>query len=80
MEATKHCSRCGGTGYIPNFARVDGGKCWKCTGRIVETPAERVARQAAVKASEAMTDEERVSEWNRICDERNAARRARRTA
>ena len=26
------CPRCGGTGTIPQYNRVDGGRCWECGG------------------------------------------------
>ncbi len=34
--SNRHCSRCNGRGYIPNFRHIDGGKCFSCggTGRM----------------------------------------------
>lgn len=29
-ETRKNCSRCGGTGHIPGFNHVEGGRCFRC--------------------------------------------------
>ena len=28
--SSKPCRKCGGTGYLPHFARTDAGRCWSC--------------------------------------------------
>ncbi len=26
----RYCGRCDGSGFIPQFAHIDGGRCWEC--------------------------------------------------
>lgn len=32
------CSRCGGSGYLPQYNHVEGGRCFKCNGEGVYIP------------------------------------------
>ena len=32
------CSRCGGSGYLPRYNHVEGGRCFKCNGEGVYIP------------------------------------------
>jgi len=32
---TPYCSRCGGTGYLPQFSHVENGICFKCRGNLI---------------------------------------------
>jgi hypothetical protein len=32
LRKTSTCSRCGGSGYIPRYSRVENGICFKCGG------------------------------------------------
>ena len=56
---TKSCRKCNGTGYRPEVAHVDGGRCWACgpqddtsyTRRYNGwTEADREAEAAAIDA------------------------------
>ena len=31
-DKSKPCSRCGGSGFIPSYSKVNGGVCFKCNG------------------------------------------------
>lgn len=33
------CGRCGGLGYIPSFAHVEGGRCFRCGGQSANSAA-----------------------------------------
>lgn len=61
------CPKCQGTGYLPQFARVDGGRCWAC--HEVDTSYTRNVKPLSV--------EEAAANWAAICEARKAARRAR---
>lgn len=62
MGVPKNCSKCNGTGYRPEVAHVDGGRCWACNKvdtsytltledkTLDELTAEIVARQAVRRA------------------------------
>lgn len=46
---TIHCYKCGGTGYIPEFAHVLNGECFACDGRgIEERVTVKVLRRRAM--------------------------------
>jgi uncharacterized phage protein len=30
--ASGACPRCAGTGYVPQYAHIDGGRCYECGG------------------------------------------------
>lgn len=51
---TTPCPKCGGSGYLPHFARTDGGKCWACTDRAVQPTAETLADDEAYRAEMAL--------------------------
>lgn len=44
------CRKCGGTGYLPHFARTDAGRCWACTGLAVPLTDEQRSDDAAYAA------------------------------
>jgi hypothetical protein len=44
------CKKCGGTGYLPNFARVDAGRCWACLPAAPVPTAEQLADDEAARA------------------------------
>jgi hypothetical protein len=31
-DSKEYCSRCGGTGYLPQYSHIEGGICFKCWG------------------------------------------------
>jgi hypothetical protein len=79
---TSTCRRCKGTGCLPQFAHVAGGRCVACQGsgvRNVLTAAERAAAADELAtfaaASQAAWDAEVAARRARI-----AARAARRAA
>lgn len=49
------CPKCGGTGWIPFYHYVDGGRCFKCdgTGLFIHTIKEYTPEYLAKKAKEA---------------------------
>jgi hypothetical protein len=54
------CKKCNGTGRIPMFAHIEGGRCFACNDP--RTPADKAwARECAAEAQRlnAMTTEER---------------------
>jgi hypothetical protein len=68
---TKACRNCQGTGYLPHFSRIDGGKCWACTDKADTSYTRHV---------EVLSEDEfeaRRLEANRL---RSIARRQRRAA
>lgn len=69
MSGTKVCRKCGGTGYLAHFARVDGGKCWVCTD---------VADTSHARNLPVLTDEEAAARWAAHTAEIKARRAARR--
>jgi len=42
-DATETCTRCGGTGDLPQFRHIDGGVCYECDG-LGLVPAGHVYR------------------------------------
>lgn len=55
--APKTCRKCGGSGYLPHFARIDAGRCWACTGLAAPLSAEVLADDEAYLAELAATRE-----------------------
>lgn len=70
MNTENKCRKCGGSGYIPSLARVDGGRCWSCNNERVPT-AEQVADDEAYREEMGLT---------LTLEERQARRRARKAA
>jgi len=47
------CDRCGGTGHLPQFNHVQGGRCFRCRGMSGEkklTPKAKASTKASTKA------------------------------
>jgi hypothetical protein len=65
------CHKCGGTGYLPHFARTDAGKCWACQGLAVPLTTDQIADDAAYAAEMG---------FGLSLAERSALRRARRAS
>lgn len=63
------CRKCGGTGRLEHFARIDGGKCWACTDKVDTSYTQQIE---AISDGEAMA---RFHDANRL---RSIARRQRR--
>lgn len=67
---TQPCTKCGGSGILPEFRGVDGGRCWACGGTgertiLAASARARTRRQAAraveraAQAAADATDRER---------------------
>lgn len=68
----KACGRCGGSGYIAEFAHVFNGECYKClgvgaTGKAFETAEKLTAHLAKLELArekrEAKREAERLAKW-----------------
>ncbi len=62
------CRKCGGTGFLPHFARTDAGRCWACTGL------------ATAPTPELLADDELYRQQRAATAQRGAAQRAARRA
>lgn len=50
--AKKHCSRCGGYGYISGYSHVKGGVCFKCGGKATKSTEEiQAERKTEIEAN-----------------------------
>lgn len=65
---TNNCRKCNGTGYLPHFARTDGGKCWACTDKADTSYTRNIPT---------LTDAEAAERWAAHVAEVKARRKAR---
>ena len=51
-ESIIACTRCGGTGYFPQYKRVENGVCFRCWGSGTDNkPAPRPPKRPAPAAA-----------------------------
>jgi hypothetical protein len=71
-DVVRACGKCGGSGYIAEFAYESEGVCFGCAGRGVKRNAKRFDSIEALKAHEAKLEKARIKRE----EKRDAQRKA----